>query len=193
VTIITVGEIARRVKEPGEDESVVIDRLRSWTKEGLLTLANERNPGTGRKRHYDERAIVEAAILSKLSRYFGIWAPRVNLFSMDGKPIGVLQLAAEELTTVKEVSAKGKIIYLLAAILPKSRSEAARSDTLMEIMHVDEKKSLEYAISNRDLPRKAWRPHCTIPLPVLLDTGLIINLTRLFQKLRVPIKDYDDG
>ena len=192
MTIITVGEIARRIKEPGEDESTVIDRLRSWTKEGLLTLASERNPGTGRKREYQERAIVEAAILSKLSRHFGIWAPRLSLFNIEGKPAGALQLAANQLSLVKRRSAEGKLIYLLAAILPEDASVAAPSSRLVEIIYVDEQRSLEKAPPNFYL-RKAWRLHRDVSLPDLLDVGLIINLTRLFQKLRVPIKEYDDG
>ena len=76
MTSITVGDIARRIREPGEELSAVIDRLRNWTKEGLIKPVGDRSPGTGRKRLYPERAIIDAAILSRLARYYGIWAPK---------------------------------------------------------------------------------------------------------------------
>jgi len=63
---LTVGEIAECIREPSEDLTVVVDRLRNWTGEGLLKTLDH-NPGTGRKRLYPEKALVDAA----LERCFG--------------------------------------------------------------------------------------------------------------------------
>jgi hypothetical protein len=64
---ITVSEIAERIRREDEDLTTVVDRLRNWTKEGLLQPLGKKNPGTGRKRRYPETAIIDALVLSFLT------------------------------------------------------------------------------------------------------------------------------
>jgi DNA-binding transcriptional MerR regulator len=45
----------------------LFERIRHWTREGLLTPAGERNPGTGRARFYDEAAFRKAKVLNSLT------------------------------------------------------------------------------------------------------------------------------
>ena len=63
----TVRDVADLIRRPDADLAMVIDRLRHWTAAGLLTAAGDPNPGTGRKRTYDEAAIYDAAILNALA------------------------------------------------------------------------------------------------------------------------------
>ncbi len=64
---LTVSEVADLIRPPGADLVMVVDRLRHWTAAGLLNAAGDPNPGTGRKRTYDEDALYHAAILNALA------------------------------------------------------------------------------------------------------------------------------
>ena len=45
----------------------LFERIRHWTREGLLSPAGEKNPGTGRARLYDEAAFRKARVLNSLT------------------------------------------------------------------------------------------------------------------------------
>jgi DNA-binding transcriptional MerR regulator len=45
----------------------LFERIRHWTREGLLSPAGEKNPGTGRARLYDEAAFRKAKVLNSLT------------------------------------------------------------------------------------------------------------------------------
>ena len=45
----------------------LFERIRHWTREGLLTPAGEKNPGTGRARLYDDDAVRKARVLNSLT------------------------------------------------------------------------------------------------------------------------------
>jgi DNA-binding transcriptional MerR regulator len=77
---LTVRELAERVRDPDEDLDVVVNRLRSWTKEGLLDPEGERNPGTGRKRLYPETAVIDAMALNLLTERAGM--PSTQAFKL---------------------------------------------------------------------------------------------------------------
>jgi len=63
----TVSDIAQRIAKPSMDEAVIVERIRHWTREGLLQPAGEKNPGTGRRRRYDEAALADAVVLNELA------------------------------------------------------------------------------------------------------------------------------
>jgi hypothetical protein len=64
---LTVSEIAERVQKPGEELRTAVDRVRNWTKEGLLKPVGDIHPGTGRKKQYSEKAAIRALILQAIS------------------------------------------------------------------------------------------------------------------------------
>lgn len=68
----TVKEIAEKIQRPMESPQAAIDRLRNWTKEGLIKPAGERHPGTGRARRYSEKAFFDAVLLQILTDCLGI-------------------------------------------------------------------------------------------------------------------------
>jgi hypothetical protein len=78
---ITVRQIAERLAKPGEQLSTVIDRIRHWTDEDMLSVQGEKNPGTGRARLYEPRALMEAFVLGILSDAVGhpVSAPKFTL------------------------------------------------------------------------------------------------------------------
>jgi hypothetical protein len=67
MTTLTVSDIAQRVQKPGEKLRIAADRVRNWTKEGLLKPIGDIHPGTGRKKQYSEKAAIRAMILQAIS------------------------------------------------------------------------------------------------------------------------------
>ena len=64
---LTVGEIAEQLHPIAPNTSATIERIRHWTKIGLLRPVRHRRSGTGRHRHYSPDASFEAAILNALA------------------------------------------------------------------------------------------------------------------------------
>jgi hypothetical protein len=63
---LLASDIARRIQQPDEDPVRVLNRVRNWTKFGLLKPAGEANPGGGRACVYPESALLEAMLLQEL-------------------------------------------------------------------------------------------------------------------------------
>jgi DNA-binding transcriptional MerR regulator len=71
---LTVSDIAERIRRPHEDLRIAGDRIRNWTREGLLVPAGEKNPGTGKVRRYPETALIDAALLQVITDCTGVAA-----------------------------------------------------------------------------------------------------------------------
>jgi DNA-binding transcriptional MerR regulator len=65
--IFTVAAMAELIRNDDVDPAAAIERLRTWTTEGLLTPLGDRNPGSGKHRTYDESSAYDAAILNNLA------------------------------------------------------------------------------------------------------------------------------
>ena len=62
---ITVGQIAEHMRSIAPDVIASTERLRYWTKEGLLSpIKPKLRPGTGRRRQYHVSTIFDAAALT---------------------------------------------------------------------------------------------------------------------------------
>lgn len=64
-------EIATRIAPTEDAVQSAFERIRHWTREGLLSPEGEENPGTGRKRLYGENEIKKARLFNALAD-FGI-------------------------------------------------------------------------------------------------------------------------
>jgi hypothetical protein len=64
---MTVGEIATRLVAITGDQSATVERLRHWTREGLMSPVEAHHSGTGRHRRYDQVAAYEAAVLTAIA------------------------------------------------------------------------------------------------------------------------------
>ena len=62
-----MGGIIGKLNAEAAAEQLMFDRVRHWTREGLLSPAGEKNPGTGRARLYDETAFRKARVLNSLT------------------------------------------------------------------------------------------------------------------------------
>lgn len=71
---VTAKDIAERIKRPDEDLQAAVDRLKNWTREGLLKTVGEKNPGRGRARQFSERTMVDAVLLQILTDAIGMAA-----------------------------------------------------------------------------------------------------------------------
>jgi hypothetical protein len=177
--MLTARQIALRIQDPGEDLRVIGERLRTWTKEGLLKPIGKRNPGTGRYLRYPKRAVVDAAILSKLHRHFGIWAPRLQYCA------SALDLAVKHISDFHLYD--GTLIYLTIGVLYKDENASLPTELFSELQYVNINNARKGAAPNPSLRvPKAFRPHRLIGLPELLEFGIVINLTSLYRRLAFP-------
>jgi DNA-binding transcriptional MerR regulator len=61
------AQIVDRLNAEAAAVQPLFERIRHWTREGLLSPAGEKNPGTGRARFYDETAFRKARVLNSLT------------------------------------------------------------------------------------------------------------------------------
>jgi hypothetical protein len=158
---ITVREIAKRIRGDREELEVVINRLRNWTKEGLLEFSGDKHPGTGRARFYPEYAVIDALVISALTAT-GI--PAVRAGSATGAYSTVLALARS------------------AYYQDFKEKEAASITLFLVVLNAD---GTVYD-SNAD---RAWvtsAPNGRVNVPLTAvdsDITIFINLSSLFRRL----------
>jgi hypothetical protein len=169
---ISIGDIAKLVREPGEDLQTVTDRLRGWVKEGLLKPERSRREA-GQHRRFPERAIVDAAILSRLAHVWGIWATKAPVFVS-----GALDKAVQQLPKARAATGQGKVIYLLVW----TEGAGTQLRVLSDVQYID-------AIESR--PVKAGLPKRLIEVPSSMSDGFLIDLSSLFSRIGVPLEDVE--
>jgi hypothetical protein len=174
MTKLTVGEVARRIKDEDESIEVVTHRLRSWTKEGVLKPLGDKRPGTGKRLRYSERSLIDAAILSRLARHYGIWATKVLPVFAEA-----VDKAAKQLPKVKAAAEldPAKVVYLVVG----TRREGKNLRVESGIQYVDD-------------PWRSRRPKDGLPkrsleLSPFMSDGLFIDLTSLFERIGVPLAE----
>jgi hypothetical protein len=165
---LTAGDIADRIRErDDEDLRAIGERLRHWTKEGLLKPIGKQNPGTGNRLRYPERALVDAAILSRLTRRFGFWAKKVP-FTRE-----LLDTVAAELPNMRLHVANQKIAYLFLG--------TCGGTFLGQVQVVDDPNG----------PVRRLRERLTVPPD--FDDVILINLNRLFAQIGVLLDEHQKG
>jgi hypothetical protein len=164
---LTAGEIANRIQEPGEDLRAISQRLRHWTREGLLKPIGKQNPGTGHHLRYPERALVDAAILSRLTRRFGFWAKKVPFTG------ALLDAVVEQLPHMRLHIQNQKIAYLFLG--------TRGGDFLGQVQVVDDPNG----------PVRRFRERLTVPPD--FDDVILINLNRLFAQVGIPLDENQKG
>lgn len=87
VDTLTAAEIAERIRRPNEDMRAAGDRIRNWTREGLLVPVGEKNPGTGKVRRYAADAVVDAALLQTIVDCTGVVAAAAGEYLAEAKRI----------------------------------------------------------------------------------------------------------
>jgi DNA-binding transcriptional MerR regulator len=105
---LNVSDIAERIAKPGMDKAAIVERIRHWTREGLLQPAGEKNPGTGRRRRYDGAALADAVVLNELA---GLGF-QVNLLRT------ILILVKDAKNDWREKAKQGVNLYLEIDMLP---------------------------------------------------------------------------
>jgi DNA-binding transcriptional MerR regulator len=63
----TVSEIAEILADAPGSEPALIERIRHWTREGLIQPIGLKHPGTGRHREYEDRVLLEVSVLEALA------------------------------------------------------------------------------------------------------------------------------
>jgi DNA-binding transcriptional MerR regulator len=64
---LTVGQIAEQLSALAPDAAATRERVRHWTREGLLAPVGNRHSGTGKHRRYDAHSVYDAAILNAVA------------------------------------------------------------------------------------------------------------------------------
>ena len=103
---LTVSEIAERIRRPHEDVRIAGDRIRNWTREGLLVPVGEKNPGTGKVRRYPESALIDAALLQVITDCTGIAAVAAGMLLKEARAIFALMKKTGELQSAALVISK---------------------------------------------------------------------------------------
>jgi hypothetical protein len=65
---LTVGQIADQLRSLAPDAAETRERIRHWTREGLLSPIASHHSGTGKHRKYDASSVYDAAILNAVAR-----------------------------------------------------------------------------------------------------------------------------
>jgi hypothetical protein len=187
IAMLTVRDIAERIRRPGEPLDAVVDRLRNWTKEGLLQAVGEKNPGTGRRRQYTETAVVDALVLSALTE-LGIPAVRVGRIRGEGKTL--LQLARRAAAEAEQKEKNGQFIYVSIHLTfdeahEKVFENAGRKPGTSVILHYTGNR---YAPAVAGRPARLERSFEDITIPHWTEGSIVLNLTTLFRRLRNPVE-----
>jgi DNA-binding transcriptional MerR regulator len=158
--IMTVKELAERICRPHEDIGAVIDRLRNWTKEGLLETAGDKNPGTGRRRHYDDSALVDALILTTLA------------------DIGIPSVRASQLKYDKK------------DLLNHGRHAVIHAQQSSQPVYLIIRRNYEPSNRNRPYATVIYNQHVTsnairdVHIPDNTETAIVINITALVKRIK---------
>ena len=64
---LTVGQIVDQLGPLASDAAAMNERIRHWTREGLLRPVDQHHAGTGKHRRYDADASLDAAVLNLLA------------------------------------------------------------------------------------------------------------------------------
>jgi hypothetical protein len=84
---LTASEIAEKIRRPHENMRAAGDRIRNWTREGLLEPAGDKHPGTGKVRKYPQSALMEAAFLQVITDCTGVAAVAAGALLYEAKKI----------------------------------------------------------------------------------------------------------
>jgi hypothetical protein len=158
---LTVRDIAKRIRRDDEDLDVVVNRLRNWTKEGLLQFVGDKHPGTGKTRFYPEYAVIDALVLSALTA-IGIPAVRAGSATPYTTVFGFGRHAYQEFP---KREAAGEMIFLVVSGAEGSVFDGANPN----------RASLTYAPDGQ----MHFRIHADQG-----DATILLNLTNLFRRLQ---------
>lgn len=170
MTNITVKELAQRICRPNEEMSAVVERLRNWTKEGLLETVGDKNPGTGRPRRYDNDALTDALILTTLAD-IGIPSVRASQLRHDRK--GLLSHARLAFDMAK---AKPDLpAYLVIRRNYEASGRSSRYTTEIYVHQLEPKNAIGIrAVDGVFIPDNA-------------ETVVVINITALVKRINPPM------
>jgi hypothetical protein len=158
---ITVRDIAKRIRRDDEDLDAVINRLRNWTKEGLLQFLGDKHPGTGKSRLYPEYAVIDALVLSALTA------------------IGIPAVRAGNATPYTTVFGFGRQAY---QEFPKR--EAARETIFLIVFGAE---GSVYDSANPGRAALTYAPDGQMHFRIhdaQGDATILLNLTNLFRRLQ---------
>jgi hypothetical protein len=183
--LMTIGEVAARVRHLAADPFALAERCRHWSKLGLIIPADRQAEGTGRHKLYDVRAVYDAALLTVLPR--AGFDPGGLLDEADFKPGRRLQIK-EKLRWLREAQhwagqarifhwkqASNKPLYLEVFLIPPDKY-------YIEVHHGTPKPIEEIAKRSKvDLVQA--RP----ALSIKFDLGMI------FESVAKSVKAEEDG
>ena len=161
----TAKDLAEKIAPSAEDVPSTIERIRHWTREGLLTPVGERNPGTGHKRRYDEEAVHTSLILNELAKW-GVGIGQTNQAFFHA----AFLLAKEAAKTIKQKELEGVVIFL---------SINRGSSLGNPVAYLTEIRNYKVPVEGADGTVKYLVLCDRMPIQVQAESAIVINLTRL--------------
>jgi hypothetical protein len=102
---LSARDIAKAISGSEEGQSLVFERVRHWTREGLLPLTGDKHPGTGRKRLFGNDALAIARVLNELAEHgIGVRHPSFETAA---------NLVRDSLEEIRVLIAQRVAVYLL--------------------------------------------------------------------------------
>ena len=126
--LMTIGEVAMRIRHLAKDPFALVERARHWGKLGLLVAIDRKGEGTGKHRFYAEDAVFVAAFLNALADA-GI-EPGKHRWLADAQSMARLALnkwqKGRPASLVLEIAFAPGGKMLMGTELPKSLKERAK-------------------------------------------------------------------
>ena len=180
--ILTVREIAKRICRDHEDLEIVVNRIRSWTTEGLLKPTGTKNPGTGRSRFYEASALIDARVLTALSDG-GVTLANIDKFK-DGDGATILGLARQEACLVADAETKGTISYLVIFGRAPSVQSRKGMEYSVYVFRAANVSTLDLNPRDFSRPVEFFRRREHVLVPADAHWSHVLNLTEILRPLR---------
>jgi hypothetical protein len=173
-TFLKVRDVARQIVRNGEDLEVVVNRLRNWTKEGLLEFVGDKHPGTGKTRHYGPAAIVDAAVLTAFAD-LGVAAVSSKQFNgLEGTFLEYGRLGAAK---VLDPVNQDVLHFLVLAIAPVG---SGFPPTII----LERGEDWSEGADHHGIEGKTIRDRGHVLTPRSAPGSIVLNLTEIFRPLR---------
>lgn len=164
---LTAKDLAETIAGSDADLSSSMERIRHWTREGLLAPIGERNPGTGRRRLYDEESLNTALILNELAKWgVGIGQTNQSFFH------AAFLLAKDAAKTIRQKELDGIVVFL---------SINRGSSMSNPLASLTETRNYKVSIQDPDGSVRGLILCDCLPLQIQGDSAIVINLTKILK------------
>jgi hypothetical protein len=165
---ITEKDIASKVSQDPDDQPLIIERIRHWTREKLLPLSGDESPGTGRKRIYHQQAIPLVKIYHALTN-LGVSIGKIKSCEIAALINDIEIMYRDNITNIVS---KKCILSLAICFRNKSKSEPVVTIYMEDVMLLSDNNKLTTYNASSQYLRPELHPDT--------ESAIVINLKNVF-------------